>query len=96
MIAKIATGEIDDAPLDSGKDPAATALGKKGALRQAPGRAFVGWRALRHPARRDSWRDEAHRRRGPLIMAKQTGHEVGARRLGLEGSLDFEHMLTYS
>jgi hypothetical protein len=30
MIAKIATGEVDDPPPDDGKDPAAKALGKKG------------------------------------------------------------------
>jgi hypothetical protein len=32
MIARIATGEIDDSPPDDGKDPAAKALGKKGVL----------------------------------------------------------------
>jgi hypothetical protein len=30
LIAKIATGEVDDAPEDDGKDPAAKALGRKG------------------------------------------------------------------
>jgi hypothetical protein len=35
MIAKIATGEIDDAPQDDGKDPAAKALGKKGGAARA-------------------------------------------------------------
>jgi hypothetical protein len=35
MIAKIATGEIDDAPEDDGKDPAAKALGKKGGAARA-------------------------------------------------------------
>jgi hypothetical protein len=31
MVAKIATGEIDESrPLDDGKDPAAVALGRKG------------------------------------------------------------------
>jgi hypothetical protein len=30
MIAKVATGEVDDAPKDDGKDPAAKALGAKG------------------------------------------------------------------
>jgi hypothetical protein len=42
MIAKIATREIDDAPEDDGKDPAAKALGKKGgaprAAKMTPGR----------------------------------------------------------
>jgi hypothetical protein len=35
MIAKIATGEVDDAPEDDGKDPAAKALGKKGGAARA-------------------------------------------------------------
>jgi hypothetical protein len=30
MIARIATGEVEDAPEDDGKDPAARELGKKG------------------------------------------------------------------
>jgi hypothetical protein len=42
MIAKIATGEVDDAPDDDGKDPSAKALGKKGgaarASKMSPGR----------------------------------------------------------
>jgi hypothetical protein len=29
-IARIATGEVDDAPPDDGKDPSAKALGRKG------------------------------------------------------------------
>ena len=39
MIAKIATGEIDDAPEDDGKDPAAVALGRKGGLKGGNARA---------------------------------------------------------
>jgi hypothetical protein len=35
MIAKIATGELDDALEDDGKDPAAKALGKKGGVARA-------------------------------------------------------------
>jgi hypothetical protein len=35
LIAKIATGEVDDAPEDDGKDPAAKALGKKGGAARA-------------------------------------------------------------
>ena len=35
MIARIATGEVDDAPRDDGKDPAAKALGKKGGTARA-------------------------------------------------------------
>jgi hypothetical protein len=39
MIVDIATGEIEDAPLDDGKDPAAVALGRKGGLRGGKARA---------------------------------------------------------
>jgi hypothetical protein len=35
LIAKIATGEIEDVPEDDGKDPAAKVLGKKGGLARA-------------------------------------------------------------
>jgi len=35
MIAKIATGEIEDTIEDDGKDPAAKALGKKGGAARA-------------------------------------------------------------
>jgi len=35
LIAKIATGEVDDAHVDDGKDPAAKALGKKGGVARA-------------------------------------------------------------
>jgi hypothetical protein len=35
MIAKIATGEIEEEVIDDGKDPAAKALGKKGGKARA-------------------------------------------------------------
>lgn len=35
MIARIATGEIEDVPEDDGKDPAAKALGAKGGKARA-------------------------------------------------------------
>ena len=35
LVAKIATGEVEDAPEDDGKDPAAKALGKKGGAARA-------------------------------------------------------------
>ena len=35
MVAKIATGEIEDTVEDDGKDPAAKALGKKGGAARA-------------------------------------------------------------
>jgi hypothetical protein len=34
-IGRIATGEVDDAPEDDGKDPAAKAMGKKGGAARA-------------------------------------------------------------
>jgi hypothetical protein len=36
-VMRIATGEIEDAPEDDGKDPAAKALGKKGGVARANG-----------------------------------------------------------
>ncbi len=35
LIGKIATGEVEDAPVDDGKDKAAQALGKKGGAARA-------------------------------------------------------------
>ena len=35
LIARIAPGEVEDAPGDDGKDPAAKALGKKGGVARA-------------------------------------------------------------
>lgn len=35
MVGKIATGEIEDMPVDDGKDPAAKALGAKGGKARA-------------------------------------------------------------
>lgn len=39
MIAKLATGELDDVKTDDGKDPAAVALGRKGGLKGGKARA---------------------------------------------------------
>ncbi len=39
LIVDIATGEIEDAPEDGGKDPAAVALGRKGGLKGGKARA---------------------------------------------------------
>ncbi len=35
LIGKIATGKVEDAPEDDGKDPAAKAMGKKGGAARA-------------------------------------------------------------
>ena len=37
MIARIATGEIEEAPPNDGKDPAAVSLGRKGGKARAAG-----------------------------------------------------------
>ena len=39
LIAEIATGEVEDATTDDGKDPAAVALGRKGGLKGGKARA---------------------------------------------------------
>ncbi|PTE13085.1 RNA-binding protein [Pseudogemmobacter blasticus] len=35
LVGRIAIGEVDDVPVDDGKDPAAKALGKKGGAARA-------------------------------------------------------------
>jgi hypothetical protein len=39
LVVDIATGEADDTPEDTGKDPAAVALGRKGGLKGGKARA---------------------------------------------------------
>jgi hypothetical protein len=39
LIVDIATGEVEDTPVDDGKDPAAVALGRKGGLKGGKARA---------------------------------------------------------
>jgi hypothetical protein len=39
LVVDIATGEVDDTPDESGKDPAAVALGRKGGLKGGKARA---------------------------------------------------------
>jgi hypothetical protein len=39
LIVDIATGEVEDTPADTGKDPAAVALGRKGGLKGGKARA---------------------------------------------------------
>jgi hypothetical protein len=39
LVTDIATGEAEDTPADSGKDPAAVALGRKGGLKGGKARA---------------------------------------------------------
>jgi hypothetical protein len=39
LVVDIATGEVEDMPVDAGKDPAAVALGRKGGLKGGKARA---------------------------------------------------------
>jgi hypothetical protein len=39
LVVDIATGEVEDTPDDTGKDPAAVALGRKGGLKGGKARA---------------------------------------------------------
>jgi hypothetical protein len=39
LVVDIATGEVEDTPSDTGKDPAAVALGRKGGLKGGKARA---------------------------------------------------------
>ena len=39
LVVDITTGEVADQPMDSGKDPAAVALGRKGGLKGGKARA---------------------------------------------------------
>ncbi len=55
LIVDIATGEVEDTPEDTGKDPAAVALGRKGGLKGGKARAAK----LTAEQRRDSARKAA-------------------------------------
>jgi hypothetical protein len=39
LVVDLATGEVQDTPVDDGKDPAAVALGRKGGLKGGKARA---------------------------------------------------------
>jgi hypothetical protein len=58
LIVDIATGEVNDAPTDDGKDPAAVALGRKGGLKGGKARAA----SMTPAARRESARRAAQAR----------------------------------
>jgi hypothetical protein len=57
MIAKIATGEIDEStpPPDDGKDPAAVALGRKGAKARAEGLSAKRRKEIAKKAAKKRW-----------------------------------------
>ena len=52
LVIDLATGEADDAPEDTGKDPAAVALGRKGGLKGGKARAAAMTREQRSEAAR--------------------------------------------
>ena len=59
LIAAIATGEVEDANPDVGKDPAAVALGRKGGLKGGKARAAKltpeKWSAIAKKAAKARW-----------------------------------------
>lgn len=55
MVARIATGEIEDNALDDGKDPAAKALGAKGGRARAAKLSPEERRASAQRAARSRW-----------------------------------------
>jgi hypothetical protein len=52
LIVDLATGEVEDIPDDSGKDPAAVALGRRGGLKGGKARAAKMTREQRSDAAR--------------------------------------------
>jgi hypothetical protein len=57
MVAKIATGEVEEAKEDDGKDPAAKALGAKGGTARAKKLSKEQRRAIAEKAARSRWKD---------------------------------------
>jgi hypothetical protein len=60
MIAKIATGEIEDkvpTPESEGKDPAAVALGRKGGKARAKGMSATRRKEIARKAARTRWKE---------------------------------------
>ncbi len=55
--ARIATDEIDDAPPDDGKDPAAKALGKNGGAARAKSMSPEGRAEIAKSAASTRWKD---------------------------------------
>lgn len=57
MIAKIATGEIDDVTTDDGKNAAAVALGRMGGKARAAGMSAKKRREIAKKAAASRWKD---------------------------------------
>jgi hypothetical protein len=57
MIAKIATGEIEDVTTDEGKNAAAVALGRMGGKARAAGLSAKKRRAIAKKAAATRWKD---------------------------------------
>jgi hypothetical protein len=58
MIGKIATGEIDDAPTDDGKNAAAVALGRMGGKARAEGMTSKRRKEIARKAAQTRWDKE--------------------------------------
>jgi hypothetical protein len=58
MVAKIATGEIEEAPPPDGKDPAAKALGAKGGAARAKAMTPDRRAEIARKAAQARWKDE--------------------------------------
>jgi len=57
MIAKIATGEIEDVTTDEGKNAAAVALGRMGGKARAEGMTAKRRKEIAQKAARSRWKD---------------------------------------
>jgi hypothetical protein len=57
MIAKIATGEIEDVTTEDGKNPAAVALGRMGGKARAAGMSAKRRKEIAKQAAAKRWRD---------------------------------------
>jgi hypothetical protein len=63
MIAKIATGEIQDITTDGGKNAAAVALGRLGGKARAEGMSAKRRKEIAQKAAKSRWKDAAARAR---------------------------------
>ena len=58
MVARIATGEIDDKVTDDGKNAAAMALGRMGGKARAKGMSAKRRKEIAQKAARSRWKDD--------------------------------------
>ena len=80
LIAGIATGEVEDAKNNDGKDPAAVALGRKGGLKGGKARAesltAKERSAIAKKAAKTRWRSEEGRRESSGPSEQETPRRV--------------------